>query len=276
MTDQSKTPSDDDVAKTLAEYERIAQGTGEWDGREPTEFSNDGVTWSPLWVPTTGHAHPQFARSTVHRKGVLIPTTEYAVWDEACPTEDAYWMKAWADRPRVLFGAWVARRALRTAFRAALADKREPDDGPRTGDETAAPAARDWDAEIASADTVDALDRVWADAKAPRARTGAREKAYNDKRASIARSVVTVLAEERVLTHEDLANLAPTGKATPVPSPPKVKLGKPQRRQRVPAKHRPKNPAMTAALAAAVTDADAHGRPVARAARRAARAQGQP
>jgi hypothetical protein len=36
---------------TIAEYERLAIGTGEWDGTE-VAFSNDGTAWAPYVFPT--------------------------------------------------------------------------------------------------------------------------------------------------------------------------------------------------------------------------------
>lgn len=271
------TPTDEDVAKTLAEYERIAQGTGEWDGREATEFSNDGVTFSPVWVKTAEHAHPLAARSTVHRKGVLIPTTEYAVWDEAYPADDQ-WRSIWDARPRVLFGAFVARKALKTAFRAALADRREPDDLPDARDVPPTAPERDWDAELDTAESVDVIDAVWADMKGARARTGAREKAYKESRASLIADAWGTQTDAAVDAWRPSPIPRPASKAEqPVPHPPTVKLGvKPEPRPKVPAKHRPRNPAMTAALAAAVQNAEGDGRPVARVVRRAVREQGKP
>ncbi|MDF2991865.1 MAG: MPMin1 gp15 [Microbacterium sp.] len=184
MTDQQTVePTEEEVAKTLAEYERIAQETGEWDGREATEFSNDGVTFSPVWLKTPEHPHPLVARSTVHRKGVAIPTTSYVLWDEAVPA-DAAWSALWLARPTTLFGAFTARTAIRSAFRAAIGTRREPDDHPTGAPEAPAPQ-RDWMADLEAAQTSADLTQVWAEARAVRARTPEGEVLFDRKLAEL-------------------------------------------------------------------------------------------
>lgn len=264
--------TDEDVAKTLADYERIVQATGEWNGREATEFTNDGIIWSPVWVKSEAHPNPLAARSRVHRVGVLYPAEEVVLWDEAFPAENPDWQKVWTDRPRVLFGAFTARRALKAAFREALRDRREPDDLPDARDVAPAPEPRDWDLEIATAATIEELNTVWSEARAARARTGSREVAFNFRKA--------VLVNERESDNwapvEGAASPAPAG-PRPKPHPPTVELRPATApRPRIPAQHRPRNPEIAAALAAAVSDAETHGRPVTRTVRRAARAGGKP
>jgi hypothetical protein len=273
MTEQQTIGSDEDVAKTLAEYERIAQESGEWNGREATEFTNDGVIWSPFWLKTEAHPHPVAARSRVHRVGVQYPAEEVVLWDEAFPAEDPGWQKVWTDRPRVLFGAFTARRAIKAAFRELLRDRREPDDLPDARDvaPTPQPEPRDWDLEIATAQTVDELKGVWSDARAARARTAAREVAYNARLAEL-RAAEPVRSAEYAWTPEPVAAPVPT------PHPPTVDLrpATAPKPPRIPGHLRPRNPEISAALAAAVADAESHGRPVPRAARRATRKQAQP
>lgn len=259
--------TDEDVAKTLADYERIAQATGEWNGREATEYTNDGVNWSTVWSETPEHPHPLAARSRVHRKGVLFPAEEVVMWDEALPSDEA-WRAIWDARKRVLFGAFTARRALKAAFREALRDRREPDDLPDARDAEPRPEPRDWDLEIATAETVDELKGVWSDARTARARTGSREVAYNARHAELTASAWEPPA---------MSFRAMTTPAAPTPHPPTVELRPATSpRPRIPAQHRPRNPEIAAALAAAVNDAESHGRPVGRTVRRAARAGGKP
>jgi hypothetical protein len=180
---QTVEPTEEEVAKTLAEYERIAQETGEWDGREATEFSNDGVTFSPVWLKTPERPSPLVARSTVHRKGVAVPTTSYVLWDEAVPA-DAAWSALWLARPTTLFGAFTARTAIRSAFRAAIGTRREPDDHPTTAPPATA-GERDWDLELVIAPTSSELTEVWAAARVARARTAAREVVYTTRLAEL-------------------------------------------------------------------------------------------
>lgn len=275
MSTQTTPATDEDVAKTLADYERIVQATGEWNGREATEFTNDGVNWSPVWVKTAEHPNPLAARSRVHRVGVLYPAEEVVLWEEAFPTENPDWQKVWTDRPRVLFGAFTARRALKAAFREALRDRREPDDLPDARDAAQQPEPRNWDLEIATAASEDELKGVWSDARAARARTGPREVAYNAR--------LTHLANERERdswtpqTPDVPKLIADLNASTARPHPPTVEIRPASApRPRIPVQHRPRNPEMSAALAAAVSDAESHGRPVARAVRRATRGQAKP
>lgn len=151
----------DDVAQTLAEYERLAIGTGAAVQIDPPEFSADGTTWAPFWM---GEAPPVAARVTVHRNG--IPTTVYVSWAESLPAEES-WRALWIAKPMKLFGAYTIRAGLRRAFRDAIGDRREPDET------TAAPAApaRDWAAEIDTAGDVDAVHALHAEMKRARAVT---------------------------------------------------------------------------------------------------------
>tara|TARA_R100000365_G_C2747600_1_gene77704 strand:- start:6175 stop:6912 length:738 start_codon:yes stop_codon:yes gene_type:complete len=175
--------TDEDVARTLAEYERLAQGSGEWDGREPVEFTDDGVSWGPFWAPTGDRTHPVAARCTVHRKGVAVPTTAYVRWEEALPAEDS-WRDLWAAKPTTLFGAFTARQAIRSAFREAIGNRREPDDPP-----TGAPRGvvmrtpEEWFTRLRGARTVEALDEVWEASVG--VRTGAFERLYRRLRSQI-------------------------------------------------------------------------------------------
>ncbi|MEX8058717.1 hypothetical protein [Microbacterium sp. 16-032] len=262
VTERAPQTTDEDVANTLAEYERAVQESGEWDGREATEFTNDGVTWSTVWVKSDAHPHPLAARSRVHRKGVQYPAEEVALWDEALPADER-WREIWIARPRVLFGAFTARRALKAAFREKLRDRREPDDLPETRDAVPQAEPRDWDLEIATAETVDELKGVWSDARAARARTGPREVAYAARLAELAAA--------------SWQPAEPSAPAAPTPHPPTVELRPATApRPRIPAQHRTRNPEMAAALAAAVSDAESHDRPVPGAVRRATRKQAKP
>ncbi|MCK2031236.1 hypothetical protein [Microbacterium galbinum] len=178
------TPNIDDVAQTLAEYERLAIATGAAVRIDPPEFS-DGATpligsgWSPFW---TAEVPPVVARVTVHRDG--IPTTVYVAWDESFPADES-WRALWLAKPMRLFGAYVVRAALRRAFRDAIGDRREPDEThPGPAD---ASTSRDWEAEIRDANTTDAVHALHAQMKAVRAVTVPRERALRDRLAELAR-----------------------------------------------------------------------------------------
>lgn len=172
----------DDVAQTLAEYERLAISSGAVVQIDPPEFSADGETFAPFWITAEP---PKLARSTVYRNGV--PTTVYVAWDEAVPLETAMtddgrrWLDLWIERPMQRFGSYAVRSSLRRAFREVVGERVEPDeDAPKIASKAAAAPAteRDWDAAIATAENEEQLVEVWADARAARARTAAREVAY--------------------------------------------------------------------------------------------------
>jgi hypothetical protein len=175
----------DEVAKTLGEFEALAQKTGEWDGADAVEFSADGITWLPVWVKTDEHEFPPFARATVRRKGVAAPTVMIVAWCESVPAADD-WRALWERKPMKLFGSFALRSAIRHAFRDVVGDLRGPDendtDGPTIGAPRMDAAPRNWGDEIDAAETVEQLDALWAAAKTARARTGGMEMAYKIRR----------------------------------------------------------------------------------------------
>lgn len=160
------------VQQTLAEYERIARDTGEWNGGEPVEFSDDGQLWTIAWLPTEDHAFPVLAKVSVFRREDTRPTTVVVRWDEALPADEE-WRALWLRKPTALFGAFTYRAALRRAFRDVIGDRREPDeviDGPTTPT-TPAPSERNWLAELAAIDTEDGVRQLHYSAKLARAVT---------------------------------------------------------------------------------------------------------
>lgn len=156
----------DDVAQTLAEYERLAIATSDTVKIDPPEFSDGttplvGSSWSPFWMR---EEPPAVARATAYRNGVA--TVVYVSWAESFPAEES-WRALWLAKPMKLFGAYAVRAALRRAFRDAIGDRREPDE---TTTDPAAPA-RDWEAEVDAAPTADAVHALHAEMKRARAVT---------------------------------------------------------------------------------------------------------
>lgn len=176
----------EEFAHTVAAYEAAAINTGQWDGIDAPEFSADGANWAPVWL---GDGTPAFARVTVYRKDVRVPYTAIIAWSESLPAVDE-WRALWERKPMTLFGAAAKRDAIRHAFRDVIGDRRDEDErdpaAPAVGAQPPAPADRDWDAEIAAAETEDALTSLWGEMRGARARTGAREKAYHDRLAALA------------------------------------------------------------------------------------------
>lgn len=222
------------VEHTLAEYERIAIGTGQWNGAEAPEFSNDGVTWSAAWLPSEDYPHPLLARATAYRHGVDRPTVAVVRWDECVPADDA-WRDLWLRKPTALFGAFARRAAIRSAFRDVLGDRREPDevDPPKPAE----PAdQRDWFAAVEEAQTVDEVMQVHQAARRARVVTVELERAIRMRhRTIIGREAAKIEAAEPVAEQQtDVAPATGTAGATPQnfpkPSPPKVRLEETVRR----------------------------------------------
>jgi hypothetical protein len=148
--------------KTIGEVEILVHGSGQWDGTEPVEFSNDGAHFAETWTPTEEHPHPQFARVTVHRKDVKIPTRKTIRWDEQYPAASEEWAGKWDRSPMRHFGRTVRMVAFRETFRDIVGNIAIEDEARDTTRPTPpAPAEeRDWAAEFAAAVTIDALDAV--------------------------------------------------------------------------------------------------------------------
>jgi hypothetical protein len=193
----------DEAAKTLGEFEALAQQTGEWDGADAVEFSDDGHVWSPIWMAgvariegadgtlireTVTDPHPAFARARVYRKGVAHTDWQYVSWDESVPADDE-WRALWMRKPVKLFGSFALRSAYRHAFRDVVGDRRGPDeqtDGPTVG--PAPTEARDWAAEYRQASTAEQVDQIRRDCRAARQNTLELQDLWSARRAELAAS----------------------------------------------------------------------------------------
>lgn len=197
----------DDVAQTLAEYERLAITSGAKVKIDPPEFS-EGLsisTWEPFWI---GAGNPRVARATVWRDEV--PTTVYVVWDESVPAETAIaddgrpWRTIWAEQPTKRFGSFALRAALRRAFREVIGDRTEPDE---TEPRVLKPAVRDWAAEYRSATNVAQLDNIRRECKSERANTLQLEELWDARRSEIIAAEWTPVAPDEApeLSPDELA-----------------------------------------------------------------------
>lgn len=158
------------VQQTLAEYERLARDTGEWNGAEPPEFSNDGERWAMAWLPDAENDHPALARVRIFRREDTRPTTVVVRWDEALPADED-WRALWLRKPTTLFGAFTYRTGLRRAFRDVIGDRREPDELDAPTAPTPAAAPRDFAAELETTKTPEDVQQLHAAAKKARAVT---------------------------------------------------------------------------------------------------------
>lgn len=171
--------------KTIGEVERIVHGSDMWDGTDPVEFSDDGVTWTEAWEPSmtlidrtsagpgaglleVKHDHPTFARVTVYRKGVRVGTRVTIRWDEQRPRENEEWAAKWDAAPTRHFGRTARMVAFRQTFRDILGDI-QLEDEERGKTEPPVEPERDWVREFALARTVEEINEVHAAAMAVRA-----------------------------------------------------------------------------------------------------------
>lgn len=207
-------PTTDEVAQTLAEYERLAIGTGEFAGVDAPEFSHDGVTWTPFWI---GDAHPQLARATVYRGAARHPITVVTAWGESVPTRDVslpsdamQWADLWESKPMKLFGAYTLRAAYRRGFRDAIGTRREPDEHEPTVPRPRTPEAPnvDYAAAITATGSLEDIEAL-------------------HKRMRTARAVTPQL-EVALRARRNELSAPPAPK--PVPSPPKQQQGRRRRR----------------------------------------------
>lgn len=249
----------EEVQQTLAEYERIAIGTGEWNGTDAPEFSDDGREWTSAWLPTEDYPHPALCRATVYRKGVEHPVVVIVRWDEAFPADDD-WRALWGRKPLSLFGAFAIRAALRRAFRDVIGERREPDetltlDAPRT-----APTDRDWLAEVAAAKTAEEVVAIHTEAKKHRAVDVGLERAIRRRLREVsepapevavmpspklAQGGIVMPARPTASTTEQPERVVSIDRPRPVPTPPKVRLEETVRRPkgaRRPQKQKPRGP----------------------------------
>ena len=158
--------------KTIAEVERIVNGSGLWDGTGPVEFSNDGQAWTAAWEPSDEYPHPQFARVEVYRKEVRIPTSVVIRWDEQFPAASEDWSGKWTRSPMRHFGRTARMVGYRQTFRELLGniviEDEDHTDRPTVGDVVAPEPVREWAAEIAAAETLEQLAAVDKAARAER------------------------------------------------------------------------------------------------------------
>lgn len=168
--------------KTIGEVEHIVHASGQWDGTGPVEFSDDGETWTQAWSPTVETAmngetitvvvaHPEFARVEVYRKDVRIPTTVTIRWDEQFPAASEEWAGKWTRSPMRHFGRTARMVGFRQTFRDLLGDIVIEDEGDdRVTPSDAAPDAprRDWQKEIAQAQSPELLNAIEKEGRAAR------------------------------------------------------------------------------------------------------------
>lgn len=154
--------------KTIGEVERIVHASGMWDGTDAVEFSNDGETWAESWAPSDQHPLPEFARVTVYRKDVRVGTRVTIRWDEQVPRADEFWAGKWVSAPMRHFGRTARMVAFRQTFRDLLGDIVIEDEADDRAEHPEPAAERDWEKEIAEAESEELLDAIKKDGRAAR------------------------------------------------------------------------------------------------------------
>lgn len=178
--------------KTIGEVEHTVHASGLWDGTGPVEFSNDGDAWVKAWAPTDEHPHPEYARVSVYRKDVRIPTEVTIRWDEQYPQASEEWSAKWDRSPMRHFGRTARMVGFRQTFRDLLGDIVIEDEGDERVEPTTdvASAERDWEAEIAAAESVELLNEIEKEGRAlrvftPDARGTALHRALKSRRREV-------------------------------------------------------------------------------------------
>lgn len=180
-------------------------------------FTADGETWTRYWI---SDVHPVLARVALKRTGmpvreVVISWAEYESGEELTPD----WNATRALKPMSVFGGECERHAYRVVFADILAPLLATlPDAPAanehaTGDPWA--PARNWDAELAAVESVEALNAMWAEAKG--ARTAALERAFRLRKAQLSEAVPRLDVETAAMPSPDRA---PRPAPAVVPRPP--------------------------------------------------------
>lgn len=93
----------------------VAQRSGQYEGQTPIEWTNDGITWTQVWLDTEP---PKAARAGINRNGFRETLYAVATWDGFAPrTKDGRVTGMWAGNlgPHML-GKCAEMLALRKAF----------------------------------------------------------------------------------------------------------------------------------------------------------------
>lgn len=166
--------------KTIGEVERIVHASGLWDGTSAVEFSDDGETWTEAWRPARtvierdetsvvtevdADSHPEYARVTVYRKDVRVPTKVTIRWDEQVPIENEEWVANWRRSPMRHFGRTARMVGYRQTFRDILGDVAIEDEERATTPAPAEAPPRDWATELTATETIEAHAKLVQEAR---------------------------------------------------------------------------------------------------------------
>lgn len=165
----------------------VAQRTGKYRGQTTPEFTGDGVTWTQVWL---ADEPPKAARVGVLHEDFREPMYAVALW-EAYAVYDDVWSNGsrtgekklsamWSKMGPLMLAKCAEMLALRKAFPQDLSGlysteemqqaspgqvEQAPASAPASAAVTASVVERDWAAEIAAANDVDALTFVATEAQ---------------------------------------------------------------------------------------------------------------
>jgi len=119
----------------------VAQRTGKYRGALPTEWTADGVTWTPVWLAS---GNPAASRVRVKHADYPTPLDGVATWSEFGKTNST-----WRSMPAHMLAKVAESLALRRAFPMELSGLYTPEE---VDNATPVPASRDWLAAMKAVD----------------------------------------------------------------------------------------------------------------------------
>jgi len=174
---------------SIEDATRRVIATGEFDGCE-VQYSNDGIIWAEVWVPTDEHAAPAFAKATVFRKGVRLPAVGVARWESFYPEEGSP-ARAWWDQLKEQMLSKVARMtAFRQQFGDVLGGVYDPAESHQRPDRVPGAPAHDWFADVTAATDRNAVIAIHAAARNAKSLTDELGESIADRLTELAAAAV--------------------------------------------------------------------------------------
>lgn len=92
----------------------VAERSGQYEGQTTPEFTDDGVTWTQVWL---SQGYPKAARVGVYRRGFREPLYAVALWDAYVQTKyNGEVTEMWSKMGPLMLAKCAEMLALRKAF----------------------------------------------------------------------------------------------------------------------------------------------------------------